>query len=47
MAAAKKPTRTQVAKYLSSLLENEMTLGNRAAITRTIQLVKGDRTWRG
>ena len=43
MAAAKPPTKTQVVKYLEKMLEAEMNLGDRAAIRRTIQNVKGER----
>lgn len=49
MAASKKTssassaTKSQVVKYLTALLDEEMSLGDRAAITRTIQKLKGER----
>lgn len=43
MTAAKTPTKTQVANALSKLLDETTNHGNRAAIRRTIQIVKGER----
>jgi len=40
---SKAPTKSQVAKYLQNLLDGEMSQGDRAAITRTIQKLKGER----
>ncbi len=39
----KLPTKTAVTKYLTDLLDNEMSQGDRAAIVRTIHILKGDR----
>jgi len=43
MATAKKTTKAQVVKYLTSLLDGDMSHGDRAAIARTIHILKGDR----
>ena len=43
MAATKPPSKIQTIKVLEKLLDDDMTLGNRAAITRTIQILKGER----
>ena len=40
---AKLPTKTQVVKLLSKMLDDKMSLGDRAAITRTIHILKGER----
>lgn len=40
--STKSLTKIQVTKYLSKLLEEDMTLGNRAAIQRTIQYMEGE-----
>lgn len=43
MAAAKKPTKAQVKKYLTDLLDEDMSMGNRAAITRVLQILNNER----
>ena len=40
---SKQPTKAQTARYLTSLLDNDMSQGDRAAIVRTIHILKGDR----
>ena len=43
MAGQKSPTKSQITKYLTKFLDKEMSQGDRGAIVRVIQILKGER----
>jgi len=43
MAEKQPPSKPEIAKHLNKMLDSDMSLGDRAAITRTIQILKGER----